>query len=101
MLEQARAAFENGWGLAQSWLLSPAAWSQFGLLIAAYGLSVLANRMIVPRVRQMLSADGRQIMVPNEHFITTRVTNYSDSGSPNRYAALFSVRGQVPPATAA
>ena len=58
MLEQARAALENGWGLAQSWLLSPAAWSQFGLLIAAFGLSVLANRMIVPRLRQMLSPDA-------------------------------------------
>lgn len=209
MLEQARAALENFWTLAQSWLLGPAAWSQFGLLIAAYGLSVLANRMIVPRLQQALTPpdgnqsilskarrfillftplllpliayaltaageqvtrqlfgsmnimgisltslaviggavgvgigfglqqiasnfisgvillpegqatvgdfveldggesgqivrmtaratvlktfDGRQIMVPNEHFITTRVTNYSDSGSPNRYAALFSV----------
>jgi small-conductance mechanosensitive channel len=29
--------------------------------------------------------------VPNEHFITTRVVNYSDSGSANRYEAPFSV----------
>ncbi len=28
---------------------------------------------------------------PNEHFITTRVVNYSDQGSANRYEALFSV----------
>ena len=49
MLEQVRAAIENGWGLAQIWLLGPAAWSQFGLLIAACGLSVLANRMIAFR----------------------------------------------------
>ena len=49
MLEQARAAIENGWGLAQGWRLSPAAWSPFGLLIAAYGLSVQANRMIAFR----------------------------------------------------
>ncbi|MBS9718021.1 mechanosensitive ion channel family protein [Pseudohalocynthiibacter aestuariivivens] len=35
--------------------------------------------------------DGRWIMVPNEDFITTRVTNYSDSGSANRYEADFSV----------
>ncbi|MEL6521268.1 MAG: mechanosensitive ion channel domain-containing protein [Pseudomonadota bacterium] len=35
--------------------------------------------------------DGRWITVPNEHFITTRVTNYSDSGSANRYEAPFSV----------
>lgn len=35
--------------------------------------------------------DGKWIVVPNEHFITTRVVNYSDSGSANRYEAKFSV----------
>ncbi|WP_371170057.1 mechanosensitive ion channel family protein [Aliiroseovarius sp. 2305UL8-7] len=35
--------------------------------------------------------DGRWVVVPNEHFITTRVVNYSDGGSANRYEALFSV----------
>jgi small-conductance mechanosensitive channel len=35
--------------------------------------------------------DGRWIVVPNEHFITTRVVNYSDSGSANRYEAAFSL----------
>lgn len=35
--------------------------------------------------------DGRWIVVPNEHFITTRVINYSDAGSANRYEAAFSV----------
>lgn len=35
--------------------------------------------------------DGRWIVVPNEHFITTRVVNYSDQGSANRYEAAFSV----------
>lgn len=35
--------------------------------------------------------DGKWIVVPNEHFITTRVINYSDQGSANRYEALFSV----------
>jgi small-conductance mechanosensitive channel len=35
--------------------------------------------------------DGRWIMVPNEDFITTRVVNYSDQGSANRYEAEFSV----------
>ena len=58
MLEQARAAFASALTLAQSWLLSPAAWSQFGLLIAAYGLSVLANRIIMPRLRQLLTPDA-------------------------------------------
>ena len=35
--------------------------------------------------------DGRWIVVPNEDFIVTRVTNYSDSGSANRYDVSFSV----------
>ena len=35
--------------------------------------------------------DGRWIVVPNEDFITTRVTNYSDQGSANRLEAAFSV----------
>jgi small-conductance mechanosensitive channel len=35
--------------------------------------------------------DGKWIVVPNEDFIVTRVTNYSDSGSAHRYEAPFSV----------
>jgi small-conductance mechanosensitive channel len=35
--------------------------------------------------------DGKWIVVPNDHFITTRVINFSDQGSANRYEALFSV----------
>ena len=35
--------------------------------------------------------DGKWIVVPNDHFITTRVVNYSDQGSANRYEAVFSV----------
>jgi potassium efflux system protein len=35
--------------------------------------------------------DGKWIVVPNDHFITTRVVNFSDQGSANRYDACFSV----------
>lgn len=35
--------------------------------------------------------DGRWIVVPNEDFIVTRVVNYSDQGSANRYEADFTV----------
>lgn len=35
--------------------------------------------------------DGKWIVVPNEHFITTRVVNYSDQGSANRYEVPFAV----------
>ncbi|WP_417524381.1 mechanosensitive ion channel family protein [Marinovum sp.] len=37
------------------------------------------------------SFDGRWIVVPNEDFIVTRVVNYSDQGSANRFEAPFSV----------
>jgi hypothetical protein len=32
--------------------------------------------------------DGKWIVVPNDHFITTRMVNYSDQGSANRYKAV-------------
>ena len=35
--------------------------------------------------------DGKWVVVPNDHFITSRVVNYSDQGSANRYEAAFSV----------
>ncbi|HKL55003.1 MAG TPA: mechanosensitive ion channel domain-containing protein [Roseovarius sp.] len=37
------------------------------------------------------TVDGRWVVVPNEDFITTRVVNYSDQGSANRYEVAFSV----------
>lgn len=46
---------------------------------------------MMARATILESYDGRWIVVPNEHFITTRVVNYSDSGSANRYEAPFSV----------
>jgi len=48
----------QGWDIAKEWLLSPAAWSQFGLLIAAYVLAVLAYRMIAPRLRKLLTPEA-------------------------------------------
>jgi small-conductance mechanosensitive channel len=35
--------------------------------------------------------DGKWIVVPNEDFITTRIVNWSDAGSGNRYEVAFSV----------
>lgn len=46
---------------------------------------------MLARATILESYDGRWIVVPNEDFITTRVVNYSDSGSANRYEAAFSV----------
>lgn len=43
------------------------------------------------RATTMETFDGKWIMVPNEDFITSRVVNWSDQGSGNRYEAPFSV----------
>lgn len=52
-----------------------------------------AGTIVKTTARAMIleSFDGRWIVVPNEDFITTRVVNYSDQGSANRYEADFSV----------
>ncbi len=63
-----------------------------------------AGTIIKTTARAMIleTYDGRWIVVPNEDFITTRVVNYSDSGSANRYEADFSVSydtdiNEIPP----
>ena len=52
-----------------------------------------AGTIIKTTARSMIleTYDGRWIVVPNEDFITTRVVNYSDQGSANRYEADLSV----------
>ncbi len=50
--------FNQGWELAQTWLLSPAAWSQFAMLIGAYLLARLVNRLVTPRLMQLLTPDA-------------------------------------------
>ena len=55
IVDQAYGAIDQGIALAQEWLLSPAAWSQFGLLIAAYVLAVIVSRFLTPRVSNILT----------------------------------------------
>ncbi|WP_204112748.1 mechanosensitive ion channel family protein [Shimia biformata] len=52
-----------------------------------------AGTIVKTTARAMIleTFDGRWIVVPNEDFITTRVINFSDQGSANRYEAPFSV----------
>ena len=52
-----------------------------------------AGRIIKMMMRATIleTFDGKWIVVPNEDFIVTRVINWSDSGSANRYEANFSV----------
>ena len=45
----------QGWDLAKDWLLSPAAWSQFALLIAAWFLAVYVNKKGTPQLEKLLT----------------------------------------------
>jgi len=58
LMDQARDAFDQALLLAQDWLLSPAAWSQFALLIGAYLMARLANRLLAPRITSLLTPDA-------------------------------------------
>ena len=71
LMDQARGAFDQALVLAQDWLLSPAAWSQFGLLIAAYLLARLVNRMLAPRITSLLTpeAENQSVLAKARRFI--------------------------------
>ncbi|MBZ8117692.1 mechanosensitive ion channel [Roseovarius sp. LXJ103] len=57
---QAMYYARQGWDLAQGWLLSPAAWSQFAILIAAYVLAVLISRKLRPLMTRLLTPPEEQ-----------------------------------------
>ena len=51
---------QQGWAIARDWLTSPAAWSQFALLVAAYGVAVLLARRLLPVLRRLLTPSVAQ-----------------------------------------
>lgn len=55
IVQQAWAYATQAWEIAQGWLLSPAAWSQFALLLMAYGLAVLVARKLRPIAVRLLT----------------------------------------------
>lgn len=55
LVAQAWGYVEPGWELAMSWLLSPAAWSQFGILIVAWFLAVVVSRVVGSRLSGVLT----------------------------------------------
>ena len=58
------------WELAASWLLSPAAWSQFVLLVVAYLAAVLVARRLSPFVESLLNpGDSTNILVQPRRFV--------------------------------
>ena len=46
---------DQGWELARGWLLSPAAWSQFGLLLVAFVAAVLITRRLRPFLERVIT----------------------------------------------
>jgi small-conductance mechanosensitive channel len=70
-MEQAQNAFDQALVLAQGWLLSPAAWSQFALLIGAYLLARIASGIVSPRLRTLLTPDAanRSILSKARRFL--------------------------------
>jgi len=55
IVRQALAYGEQGWDIAKVWLLSPAAWSQFAILVVAWLLAVLIARWLRPRLTRMIA----------------------------------------------
>ncbi|MBQ0752188.1 MAG: mechanosensitive ion channel [Roseovarius sp.] len=71
IVAQALGYAMQGWDLAQGWLLSPAAWSQFGLLVVAWLSAVLITRRIRPAIARFLTppTDQDNIIASARRFI--------------------------------
>ncbi len=71
IIEQARGYAEQGYELALGWLLSPAAWVQFAILIGAYFLALLVNRIVTPRLTSALTPppENQSILSKGRRFL--------------------------------
>ena len=71
IVQQALDYAQQGWEIAQRWLLSPAAWSQFGLLLAAFVLAWLVSRWLTPRLSRLLTPpeDKQNIIATARRFV--------------------------------
>ena len=55
IVQRAFSLAVQGWDIASAWLLSPAAWSQFILLVAAYYGAVFATKKMNPIITRILT----------------------------------------------
>jgi len=71
IVETMRGYAADGYDFAMQWLLSPAAWSQFAILIVAYFLAVLINRIISPKITRLLTppAESENIIATARRFV--------------------------------
>lgn len=60
IMETAERWFDAAWAVALDWLTSPAAWSQFGLLLVAFlGARLIAKRLTPVMTRLLTPGEGR------------------------------------------
>ena len=71
IVDQGLELLNKGMDLALVWLLSPAAWTQFALLIGAYFLALILNRIITPKLSRLLlpEADSTTLLSKGRRFI--------------------------------
>ena len=55
IVQRAFSLAVQGWDIASAWLLSPAAWSQFILLVVAYYGAVFATKKMNPIITRILN----------------------------------------------
>ncbi len=69
-VQKALGLVEQGKELALTWLVSPAAWSQFGLLVLAYLAALVITRRLRPVAMRLLtpSADSAHILAKLRRF---------------------------------
>lgn len=60
ILDQALSEGARLWESAEGWLISPAAWSQFALLVVAYLLALVATKRLRPLATRLLTPAGAQ-----------------------------------------
>ena len=68
---RATEMFDTGYDLAMGWLLSPAAWMQFAMLVGAYVLAKLVDRYVTPRLTALLmpSTDNTNLLSKARRFV--------------------------------
>ncbi len=70
IVQQAAAYALQGWEIAKSWLLSPAAWSQFALLVVAYIIAWIVARRLRPMLKGLLDpGDAENMFAPPRRFV--------------------------------
>lgn len=63
MIAQATGMLNKGYDLAMGWLLSPAAWVQFALLVGAYFVAVIVTRFVTPRLARLLTPSEENLSI--------------------------------------